>query len=81
MYKRQAHFRLIEKRQALGVPRETVPGFEPEATAGDEPSAGPGTGLDPNGGIKGRRKSKKDKLREAAAEAAAPAARKTRATR
>ncbi len=77
----EAHFRLIEKRQALRVPRETVPGFEPEAAAGDEPSAGPGTGLDPNGGIKGRRKSKKDKLREAAAEAAAPAARKTRAPR
>jgi hypothetical protein len=38
-------------------------------------AAGPGTGLDPNGGVKGRRKSKKDKLREAAAAGAKPARR------
>lgn len=54
-----AHFCLIEKRHLLKLTREHIPGFEPldEAT----PPA-PGTG-----GIKGRRKSKKDKLREAAA--------------
>jgi len=55
----EAHFRLIEKRQGQRVPREQVAGFEPRETA-PPPSAGAG-------GIKGRRKSKKDKLREAAA--------------
>ncbi|MCB1099400.1 MAG: DEAD/DEAH box helicase [Verrucomicrobiae bacterium] len=54
-----AHFCLIEKRQGLTIPREEVPGFEPTEPA---PEPTPGTG-----GIKGRRKSKKDKLREAAA--------------
>jgi ATP-dependent RNA helicase RhlE len=67
----EPHFRLIENRQGVRIPRETIEGFEPTTPivtrAG---SAGPGTGLDPNGGIKGARKSKKDKLREAAAEAA-----------
>ena len=57
----EAHFRLIEKRQQQRVQRETVPGFEPAAGL---PAPVP---ADPNGGIKGRRKSKKDKLREAAA--------------
>ncbi|MDE2593844.1 MAG: DEAD/DEAH box helicase [Burkholderiales bacterium] len=74
----ESHFRLIEKRQGLRVPREQVEGFdmdlaqavssgdeEPEAVSGEVPDAP--KGLDPNGGIKGRRKSKKDKLREAAA--------------
>ncbi len=40
------------------VPREIVPGFEP--TEPPLPTAA-------TGGIKGRRKSKKDRLREAAA--------------
>ncbi len=54
-----AHFLLIEKRHHLRLPREQIQGFEPVETARpDAPSAG---------GIKGRRKSKKDKLREAAA--------------
>lgn len=57
-----AHFALIEKRNRLSVPREQVPGFEPEVI---ETRIQP-----PNGGIKGKRKSKKDKLREAAAAAA-----------
>ncbi|WP_047197695.1 DEAD/DEAH box helicase [Caldimonas brevitalea] len=55
----EAHFRLIEKRQGQRVPRERIAGFEPRDAA---PPASP-----PEGGIKGRRKSKKDKLREAAA--------------
>ncbi|SEA72816.1 DEAD/DEAH box helicase [Variovorax sp. YR216] len=55
----EAHFRLIEKRQGLTVPRERVAGFEPAEAA---PPAGAGTG-----GIKGKRPSKKDKLRAAAA--------------
>ncbi|GAB3625838.1 RNA helicase [Pandoraea terrae] len=60
----EAHFRLIEKRQNQRVPREQIPGFEPIKTAAPATNT-----ADPssNGGIKGRRKSKKDKLREAAA--------------
>jgi superfamily II DNA/RNA helicase len=54
-----AHFLLIEKRHQLALPREQIEGFEPTETA---ISAAPSTG-----GVKGRRKSKKDKLREAAA--------------
>ena len=54
----EAHFRLIEKRQGLQLPREQIPGFEPVETAA--PSAG-------TGGIKGKRPNKKDKLRAAAA--------------
>ena len=54
-----AHFKLIEKRQRLVVPREQVAGFEPLELL--MPNA-----ADPlaTGGIKGRRPSKKDKLRD-----------------
>jgi superfamily II DNA/RNA helicase len=55
----EAHLHLIEKRQGLKLPRERLAGFEPAETA---PTARPGTG-----GIKGKRPSKKDKLRQAAA--------------
>ncbi|WP_341888531.1 DEAD/DEAH box helicase [Variovorax sp. YR752] len=55
----EAHFRLIEKRQGQRVPRERIAGFQPRELA---VPASP-----PEGGIKGRRKSRKDKLREAAA--------------
>lgn len=58
-----AHFRLIEKRHRLSLPREHIPGFEPVNTA--VPPA-------PTGGVKGKRKSKKDRLREAAAREAGP---------
>jgi ATP-dependent RNA helicase RhlE len=58
----EAHFRLIEKRQRLSVPREQVAGFEPVQT-GESPEGAAAS----NGGIKGKRPSKKDKLREAAA--------------
>jgi superfamily II DNA/RNA helicase len=63
----EAHFRLIEKRQGLSLPREQVEGFAPTEVAPDladdpTPKAPPGTG-----GIKGKRPSKKDKLRAAAA--------------
>ena len=63
----EAHFRLIEKRQRLSVPREQVAGFEP-VDAG-QPSA-----VDPLsvGGIKGKRPSKKDKLRQATGQALPP---------
>jgi superfamily II DNA/RNA helicase len=59
-----AHFRLIQKRQQLVIPLEIIEGFEPI-----ELDVPPG---DPHGGVKGRRKSKKDKLREAAARATGP---------
>ena len=58
----EQHFRLIEKRQNVRVPRERLAGFEPAAEAKPLP---PGAS-DGSGGIKGKRKSKKDKLREAA---------------
>ncbi|MFZ5550397.1 MAG: DEAD/DEAH box helicase [Pseudomonadota bacterium] len=67
----EAHFRLIEKRQGQRVPRETLAGFEP-TTAAPAPEQGAGTGLDPHGGVKGKRPSKKDKLRAAAAATTAP---------
>lgn len=51
-----AHFRLIEKRHGLALELEVIPGFEP-----DETILPPERG---NGGIKGKRRSKKDKLRE-----------------
>ncbi|WP_417069268.1 DEAD/DEAH box helicase [Niveibacterium terrae] len=54
----EAHFRLIEKKTNRRVGREQIAGFERQETA--EPASA-------DGGIKGRRKSKKDKLREAAA--------------
>ena len=63
----ELHFRLIEKRQQQRVPREQLAGFEPALVL-------PPMAADPAGGVKGRRKSKKDKLREAAA-LAAPAPR------
>jgi ATP-dependent RNA helicase RhlE len=57
-----AHFRLIEKRQGMALPREQVPGFEPlELEPASVAQTAPGTG-----GIKGSRPSKKDKLRAAA---------------
>jgi superfamily II DNA/RNA helicase len=54
-----AHWKLIQKRESLELALEQIPGFEPT----DEPPAPQG-----NGGIKGKRPSKKDKLRAAAAQ-------------
>ena len=59
----EANFRLIEKRHEFRLSREIIPGFEPVETA--VPTAGP-PGEAGTGGIKGKRKSKKDKLRELA---------------
>jgi ATP-dependent RNA helicase RhlE len=53
----EAHFRLIEKRHRMMLNREIIEGFEPVETEAPVTSA-------PTGGIKGKRKSKKDKLRE-----------------
>lgn len=60
----EAHFRLIEKRQGHRVAREQIAGFEPKQVASEAQAVG---------GVKGKRKSKKDKLREAAAAATAAA--------
>ncbi|MFZ2857398.1 DEAD/DEAH box helicase [Acidovorax sp.] len=59
-----AHWRLIEKRQHLALPREQIAGFEPTEVPPEATAAS-------TGGIKGKRPSKKDKLRAAAAQAAA----------
>ena len=48
----------IEKLQNIAIPREEIIGFEPKELL---PQEAPGSG-----GIKGHRKSKKDKLRESA---------------
>ena len=64
------HFRLIEKRTLRSVPREQLKGFEPVEEAIPVDRAG--------GGIKGKRMSKKDKLRAAAARVAAQASRAPR---
>jgi superfamily II DNA/RNA helicase len=54
-----AHFDLIERRHRLSLVRERIAGFEPTDLAVPPQH--------PHGGVKGKRKSKKDKLREAAA--------------
>ncbi len=56
----EAHFRLIEKRCERAVSREQVAGFEPVEVLPVNPA-------DPlsTGGVKGKRPSKKDKLRAA----------------
>lgn len=57
----QSHFALIQKRQNLNLPLEQIVGFEPQ----DQPTPRVLV-ADDNGGIKGKRPSKKDKLRAAA---------------
>ena len=58
------HFGLIEKRQHLNVQREQIAGFEPVETLA--PNAADPLAV---GGVKGKRPSKKDKLRDAAIQA------------
>jgi len=57
----QAHWQLIRKREKLDLTLEVVPGFEPQDVPPPPAPANDGTG-----GIKGKRPSKKDKLRAAA---------------
>jgi ATP-dependent RNA helicase RhlE len=65
----EAHFQLIEKRQGAKVPREKIRGFEPvQIVPMATLAANDTTGAPSNGGIKGKRPSKKDKLRAAAQE-------------
>jgi superfamily II DNA/RNA helicase len=59
----QAHWRLIEKRQQVKLILENVAGFEATEVA---PPASSDPNASGNGGIKGRRPSKKDRLRAAA---------------
>jgi ATP-dependent RNA helicase RhlE len=58
-----AHFNIIEKRHQLRLEHEIIVGFEPQDSATQPVSV---TDPDSNGGIKGVRMSKKDKLRAAA---------------
>jgi hypothetical protein len=50
---------LIEKRHAVKLERETIEGFEASSSVPENENG--------NGGIKGKRTSKKDKLRQLAA--------------
>jgi ATP-dependent RNA helicase RhlE len=61
----EAHFRLIERRRHLSLPREQIEGFE--STGSEVVTASPAA--PDGGGIKGKRPSRKDKLRAAAARA------------
>ena len=63
----EAHFRLIEKRQDKRVPREVIAGFEPKEVA---PPKGAAEAPKNAGGIKGKRPSRKDKLRAVEAQRA-----------
>ena len=58
----EAHFRLIEKRQGKRVPREQLAEFVPSDTSNAAAVTSPD-----NGGIKGKRPSRKDRARAAAA--------------
>ncbi|NDE05429.1 MAG: ATP-dependent helicase, partial [Flavobacteriia bacterium] len=55
------HWNLIEKRHNVKLALETIQGFEATQAVPEQGSA--------NGGIKGKRPSKKDKLRQMAASA------------
>lgn len=57
-----AHFSLIEKLHGLALEREQLEGFEPREMEPPAPLVAPG-----GGGVKGRRMSKKDKIRAVAA--------------
>ena len=61
----EPHFQLIERRQGVTVFREEIAGFERKEAAPALMDAA-------NGGIKGKRPSKKDKLRAAQAANAGP---------
>lgn len=62
----RAHWRVIEKRHGLGLPLEQIDGFEPVQILPDTASPDGPVPADPTGGVKGKRPSKKDKLRAAA---------------
>jgi ATP-dependent RNA helicase RhlE len=64
----EAHFRLIERRQAepMALVRERIAGFEPTPEPAGTTTSAEAVGV---GGVKGRRPSKKDKLRRQLADA------------
>lgn len=62
-----AHFKLIEKRAGIQLDREQIPGFEPLASQVQARTKGQAP-------VKGKRKSKKDKLRAAQRASEPPAA-------
>jgi superfamily II DNA/RNA helicase len=66
-----AHFCLIEKRNKLAIPREQIAGFEPELHEAPIAAFAPEVAAPATGGVKGKRKSKKDRFREAMARAEA----------
>ena len=60
----EAHFKLIQKRQGLDMALESVEGFEAQEAAPAAALSVGGEVVDhANGGVKGKRPSKKDKLR------------------
>jgi ATP-dependent RNA helicase RhlE len=61
----EAHFRLIETRRQIQIPREQIVGFEPVDLPAPDLS-GLTAEEKAQGGVKGKRPSKKDKLRAAA---------------
>ncbi|WP_296490063.1 DEAD/DEAH box helicase [Rhodoferax sp.] len=65
----RAHWRLIAKRQQLSIELESIAGFEALEAAPPASSLPDAPG---NGGVKGSRPSKKDKLRALAAQAKPP---------
>jgi len=67
-----AHFSLIAKRHDRPISREQLAGFEPTETELPDSAS--------TGGVKGKRKSKKDKLREAEVRAANPLAQEVKVT-
>ncbi len=71
----QEHWQLICKRQGVAADLEEIEGFEPSDQPQPQDAALVPTGLDIHGGIKGKRLSKKDKLRAAAAQAGLDASR------
>jgi ATP-dependent RNA helicase RhlE len=62
----KAHWQLICQREGVVAELEEVEGFEPTDLPASQAAQHAPQGLDPNGGIKGKRMSKKDKLRAAA---------------
>ncbi len=62
-----SHLQLIQKRNGIALTIETVKGFEPSVALSVKSTPAIADNIAGNGGIKGLRPSKKDKLRAAAA--------------
>ena len=66
----RAHWQLIDKRHGLELPLEQIDGFEPVQIEPAAVASHDAVPADPTGGVKGKRPSKKDKLRAAARQTA-----------